>query len=57
MEANRGEVLHTDLVTREEGGRLTVTLLAECREEIGRTVKREGDVGRIPGTIYTNDGG
>ncbi len=57
MEANRGEVLHTDLVTREEGGRLTVTLLAECREEIGRTVKREGDVGRIPGVSYTNDGG
>ena len=51
MEASRGEVLHTDLVTKEEGGRLTVTLLAECREEIGRTMRRGGEVGRIPGTL------
>ena len=51
MEAGRGEVLHTDFVTEEKGGRLTVTLLAECREEIGRTVRREGEVGRIPGTL------
>lgn len=50
MEAGRGEVLHTDFVTEEKGGRLTVTLLAECREEIGRTVEREGEVGRIYGT-------
>ncbi|MDE6589840.1 MAG: sporulation protein YqfD, partial [Oscillospiraceae bacterium] len=50
MEAHQGEVLHTDFVTREENGRLTVTLLAECREEIGRTVERDGDVGRIYGT-------
>lgn len=47
MEARKGEALHTDFVTREEGGRLTVTLLAECREEIGRTVEREGEVGRV----------
>ncbi len=47
MEANRGEVLQTDFVTREEDGRLTVTLLAECREEIGRTVERSGETGRI----------
>ena len=39
--------------------RLTVTLLAECREEIGRTVEREGEVGRIYGTALenTNDNG
>ncbi len=49
MEANQGEVLQTDFVTREENGRLTVTLLAECREEIGRTVEREGEVGRVYG--------
>ena len=55
--ANRGEVLRADFVTREEDGRLTVTLLAECREEIGRTVKREGEVGRIPGTANTNESG
>lgn len=50
MEARRGEVLRTDLVTREENGRFTVSLLAECREEIGRTVERDGEVGRVYGT-------
>ena len=49
MEAGRGEVLRTDFSAREEGGRLTVTLLAECREEIGRTVERPGETGRRPG--------
>ena len=47
MEESRGEVLQTDFVTREENGRLTVTLLAECREQIGRTVRREGETGRV----------
>lgn len=51
MAANHGQVLRTDLVTREEDGRLTVTLLAECREEIGRTVKRQGEIGRVYGTL------
>ena len=36
-------------VCRVEGGRLTVTLLAECREQIGKTVERPGETGRIPG--------
>ena len=49
LAANGGETLRTDFVTKEEDGLLTVTLLAECREEIGRTVRREGEVGRIPG--------
>lgn len=49
MAAGHGEVLHTDLVTKEEDGLLTVTLLAECREEIGRTVERDGEVGRVYG--------
>lgn len=44
---NKGEALRTDFVTREEGGLLTVTLLAECREEIGRTVERDGEIGRV----------
>ena len=57
MEANRGEVLQSDFVTRAEDGRLTVTLLAECREEIGRTVKRDGSVGWLPGTTNTKDSG
>ena len=50
MEERRGEVLQTDFVVREDNGRLTVTLLAECREQIGRTVKREGETGRVYGT-------
>ena len=50
MAEHSGEVLQTDFVTREDNGRLTVTLLAECREEIGRTVKREGETGRVYST-------
>lgn len=49
MEARQGEVLRTGFTSRIDGGRLTVTLLAECREEIGRTVERPGEVGRIFG--------
>ncbi|HIT32320.1 MAG TPA: sporulation protein YqfD [Candidatus Enterenecus stercoripullorum] len=44
-----GKVLRTDFVTRVEDGTLTVTLLAECEEEIGKTVEREGETGRIYG--------
>lgn len=50
MDARAGEVLHTDVVIRMEGGLLTVTLLAECEEEIGRTVKLPGETGRILGS-------
>ena len=50
LEEGQGEVLRTDFAVREENGRLTVTLLAECREQIGRTVKREGETGRVYGT-------
>ena len=60
MSARQGEVLRTDFTARVEGGRLTVTLLAECREEIGRTVERKGDAGRVYGTPQgntTEDGG
>lgn len=49
MDANDGIVLRRDMVTRMADGLLTVTLLAECEEEIGRTVEREGETGRIPG--------
>lgn len=54
MEANSGQVLRRDFVAKEEGGRLTVTLLAECREEIGRAVERDGDVGRVYSTPQEN---
>lgn len=49
MDANDGIVLRSDTVSRVTDGVLTVTLLAECEEEIGRTVEREGETGRIPG--------
>lgn len=40
-----GEVLKEDFTAREENGLLTVTLLAECQEQIGREVTFEGTVG------------
>ena len=49
MASNGGEVLQSAVTAREEGGRLTVALTAECRENIARTVEREGAVGRITG--------
>ncbi len=49
LEPGEGKVMRTDFVTRVENGKLTVTLLAECEEEIGRTVEREGETGRIYG--------
>ena len=42
-----GELLRTDFTVREENGILVVTLLAECREQIGRVVEFEGQVGHI----------
>ena len=48
MDANGGKVLRTDYVTRMDGDLLTVTLLAECEEEIGRTVELPGETGRVP---------
>lgn len=40
-----GEILHQDYVTRVEGNTLVVSLVAECREQIGRTVERPGTTG------------
>ncbi len=48
MDANDGVVLRSDFVTRMAGDVLTVTLLAECEEEIGRTVELPGETGRVP---------
>lgn len=48
MDANDGIVIRSDLVTRMADGVLTVTLLAECEEEIGRTVELTGETGRVP---------
>lgn len=42
-----GEILHQDFVTRVEGDTLVVSLAAECREQIGRTVERPGTTGHV----------
>jgi similar to stage IV sporulation protein len=42
-----GTVLRTDFIAQEENGLLTVTLLAECQEQIGTTVEREGETGHV----------
>lgn len=47
LEDSGGVVLRTDFVAREEDGLLTVTMLAECEEQIGVTVEREGETGRV----------
>ena len=44
-----GVVLRTDFLAAEREGLLTVTMLAECEEEIGRTVERDGQTGRVYG--------
>ncbi|MBM6896146.1 sporulation protein YqfD [Pseudoflavonifractor capillosus] len=45
LEEGQGEILRQDYVTRVEGDTLVVTLAAECREQIGRTVERPGETG------------
>ena len=47
LEPREGTAQRTDFVAREEGGVLTVTMLAECVEEIGKTVERPGRTGRV----------
>jgi similar to stage IV sporulation protein len=43
-----GSCVRLDYVAVVEDDMLTVTLLAECVEQIGVTVEREGEVGFIP---------
>jgi similar to stage IV sporulation protein len=43
-----GTCVRQDYIATVEGDLLTVTLLAECVEQIGTTVEREGKVGFIP---------
>lgn len=43
-----GQVLRTDYTAKCTGNLLTVTLLAECSEQIGREVTFPGTVGRYP---------
>lgn len=44
-----GECVRLDYTAAVDGDSLTVTLLAECVEQIGHTVLREGETGFIPG--------
>ena len=46
MEQTEGEVLATEFTAAQKDGMLTVTLVAECSEQIGREVPFEGKVGR-----------
>lgn len=41
-----GEVLQTDFTAVRSEGMLTVTLVAECKEQIGKSVEFEGELGR-----------
>ena len=49
LQTTDGECIRVDYAAAVEGDFLTVTLLAECYEQIGRTVEREGTVGYTPG--------
>lgn len=50
LQTTDGECVRIDYTAAVEGDFLIVTLLAECYEQIGKTVDREGEVGFIPGT-------
>ncbi len=49
MREREGEVLQTDFTVVRRNGLLTVTLVAECSEQIGKTVEFAGQVGRNEG--------
>lgn len=46
MQSREGEIVSTDFIAVRQDGLLTVTLMAECVEQIGETVTFEGEVGR-----------
>ena len=56
LAGSQGQVLRTDFTARQSGGLLTVTMLAECQEQIGVTVEREGETGRVYGENTAGDG-
>ena len=41
-----GQVVHTAFTCTQNGGMLKVTLVAECSEQIGKTVEFDGEIGR-----------
>lgn len=50
MEIKKGEMVSCVFSTACRDGLLTVTMQAECVEQIGKTVLFEGEVGHTPGT-------
>lgn len=50
LQETDGECVRADYRAAQEDGLLTVTLLAECVEQIGKTVLLEGETGYTPGT-------
>jgi similar to stage IV sporulation protein len=46
LEQNEGQVVQTQYTAVRRDGLLTVTLEAECSEQIGKTVEREGKIGK-----------
>ena len=50
LQETDGECIRVDYTAAQEDGLLTVTLLAECVEQIGKTVLLEGETGYVPGT-------
>ncbi|MGM9606793.1 MAG: sporulation protein YqfD [Oscillospiraceae bacterium] len=50
MQEREGEVLQTEFTAVRRDGMLTVTLVAECSEQIGKTVEFEGRIGRNENT-------
>lgn len=50
-----GSCLRSDCTAAVDGDMLTVTLLAECSEQIAEAVEREGKTGYIRGTAPAND--
>lgn len=56
LAAHEGTLLRLDFTAREAEGVFTVTMLAECEEEIARTVERAGETGRIYGENPSEEG-
>ena len=46
LESKEGEILNMDFTAVRWDGILTVTLEAECSEQIGQSVPFEGEIGR-----------
>jgi len=57
LQTTDGECIRLDYMATVEDDILTVTMLAECVEQIGKTVEREGKTGFIPPSLKGADDG